>query len=176
MRASRGAGPPVRRRPSSCNHYLAIIRHLAASRFRVRANVSLATSKSLRLASDSELAANSQPGPQAGSWRPGPRAGLSSEGRQWRHTRPAGIRLRCRFSLSRDSSLRLSCCSDLVRVTQDSIMMMILVGRRFAAALVPRLFGKNPRSHHKGATGRVRTGDQRLVLSRPVIVVRRPAG
>ena len=35
-------------------------------------------------------------------------------------------------------------------------------GRRFAAALLPRLFGTNPRSHHKGATGRVRTGDQRL--------------
>ena len=31
--------------------------------------------------------------------------------------------------------------------------------RRFAAALLPRLFGKSPRSHHKGATGRVRTGD-----------------
>ena len=37
-----------------------------------------------------------------------------------------------------------------------------LIGRRFAAALLPRLFGTNPRSHHKGATGRVRTGDQRL--------------
>ena len=36
------------------------------------------------------------------------------------------------------------------------------LGRRFAAALLPRLFGKNPRSHHKGATGRVRTGNQRL--------------
>ena len=36
------------------------------------------------------------------------------------------------------------------------------VGRRFAAALLPRLFGTNPRSHHKGATGRVRTGNQRL--------------
>ena len=35
-------------------------------------------------------------------------------------------------------------------------------GRRFAAALLPRLFEKNPRSHHKGATGRIRTGDQRL--------------
>ena len=35
-------------------------------------------------------------------------------------------------------------------------------GRRFAAALLPRLFGTNPRSHHKGATGRVRTGNQRL--------------
>ena len=36
--------------------------------------------------------------------------------------------------------------------------------RRFAAALLPRLFGNNihdSRSHHKGATGRVRTGDQR---------------
>ena len=32
-------------------------------------------------------------------------------------------------------------------------------GRRFAAALLPRLFRKNPRSHHKGATGRFRTGD-----------------
>ena len=31
------------------------------------------------------------------------------------------------------------------------------LGRRFAAALLPRLFGTNPRSHHKGATGRVRT-------------------
>ena len=29
-------------------------------------------------------------------------------------------------------------------------------------ALLPRLFGTNPRSHHKGATGRVRTGDQWL--------------
>ena len=45
-------------------------------------------------------------------------------------------------------------------------------GRRFAAALLPRLFGTNSRSHHKGATGRVletngfqfwrQTGDQRL--------------
>ena len=33
---------------------------------------------------------------------------------------------------------------------------------RFAAALLPRLFWTNPRSHHKGATGRVRTGDQQL--------------
>ena len=38
----------------------------------------------------------------------------------------------------------------------------LLIGRRFAAALLPRLFGTNPRSHHKGATGRVRTGNQRL--------------
>ena len=33
---------------------------------------------------------------------------------------------------------------------------LAILGRRFAAALLPRLFGKNPRSHHKGATGRVR--------------------
>ena len=39
-----------------------------------------------------------------------------------------------------------------------------LLGRRFAAALLPRLFGINPRSHHKGATGRVRTGNQRLLV------------
>ena len=36
------------------------------------------------------------------------------------------------------------------------------LGWRFAAALLPQLFGKNPRSHHKGATGRVRTEDQRF--------------
>ena len=38
------------------------------------------------------------------------------------------------------------------------------IGRRLAAALLPRLsrVGKNPRSHHKGATGRVGTEDQRL--------------
>ena len=27
------------------------------------------------------------------------------------------------------------------------------IGQRFAAALLPRLFEKNPRSHHQGATG-----------------------
>ena len=34
--------------------------------------------------------------------------------------------------------------------------------QRFAAALLPLLFGTNPRSHHKGATGRILTGDQLL--------------
>ena len=40
------------------------------------------------------------------------------------------------------------------------------VGRRFAAALLPRLFGTNPRSlaHHKGATGRVTNGFQYTIL------------
>ena len=33
------------------------------------------------------------------------------------------------------------------------------LGRGLAAALLPRLFGTKPRLHHKGATGRVRTGD-----------------
>ena len=40
------------------------------------------------------------------------------------------------------------------------------VGQRFAAALwLPRLFGTYPRSHHKGATGRVWTGDQWLPVT-----------
>ena len=39
------------------------------------------------------------------------------------------------------------------------------LGRRFAAALLPLLFGKNPRSHHKGATGRVRTSNWRPTAS-----------
>ena len=41
----------------------------------------------------------------------------------------------------------------------DLSVQRVNIGRRFAAALLPRLFGKNPRSHHKGATGRVRTGN-----------------
>ena len=32
-----------------------------------------------------------------------------------------------------------------------------ILGWKFAAALLPLLFGKNSRSHHKGATGRVQT-------------------
>ena len=32
---------------------------------------------------------------------------------------------------------------------------ILFVGWRFAAALLPQLFGKNPRSQHEGATGRV---------------------
>ena len=39
--------------------------------------------------------------------------------------------------------------------TANKLQVQILsIGRRFAAALLPRLFGTNPRSHHKGATGR----------------------
>ena len=56
------------------------------------------------------------------------------------NTRPTGHRAAARFVL-------------IVTVT---------LGRRFSAALFPRLFRTNPRSHHKGATGRVRTGNQRL--------------
>ena len=42
------------------------------------------------------------------------------------------------------------------------ILITASLGQRFAAALLPRLFGTNPRSHHKGSTSRVRTGDQLL--------------
>ena len=38
----------------------------------------------------------------------------------------------------------------------------LIAGRRFTTALLPLLFGKNPRSHHKGALWRVWTGDQQL--------------
>ena len=44
----------------------------------------------------------------------------------------------------------------------NHLFQKIGIGQRLAAALLPRLFGKNPRSHHKGATGRVQTGDQLL--------------
>ena len=37
---------------------------------------------------------------------------------------------------------------------------IFMLRRRFAAALLPRL-EQHPRSHHKGAIGRVQTGDQR---------------
>ena len=33
--------------------------------------------------------------------------------------------------------------------------LVYMLGQRFSAALLPQLFGTNPRSHHKGATGRV---------------------
>ena len=44
----------------------------------------------------------------------------------------------------------------------DELADLVCIGYGFAAALLvlPRLFGTNPRSHHKGATGRVRTGNQ----------------
>ena len=49
-----------------------------------------------------------------------------------------------------------------IHTTTYNTYTPLFLRRRFAAALIPRLFGTNPRSHHKGATGRVRTGDQRL--------------
>ena len=57
-----------------------------------------------------------------------------------------------------------NCCCIFKPLKQQlsAFKLFLAVGRRCAAALLPRLFGKNPRSHHKGATGRVRTGDQRL--------------
>ena len=53
-----------------------------------------------------------------------------------------------------------SFCAALQMLNAQSFICSL--GRRFAAALLPRLFGTNPRSHHKGATGRVQTGDQLL--------------
>ena len=41
-------------------------------------------------------------------------------------------------------------------------IVIVAIGRRFSTALLPRLFWTNPRSHNKGATCRVRTGDQLL--------------
>ena len=48
--------------------------------------------------------------------------------------------------------------------TWESMGCCHLLGRRFAAALLPRLFGNYRRPHHRGATGRVRTRDQRLPI------------
>ena len=53
----------------------------------------------------------------------------------------------------------------ILNITNHIVLGHIL-GRSFTAALLPQMFWKNPRSHHKGATGRVRMGDQLLsVLS-----------
>ena len=41
--------------------------------------------------------------------------------------------------------------NELVTISNNYV-----IGLRFAAALLPLLFGTNPRSHHKGATDRVR--------------------
>ena len=61
---------------------------------------------------------------------------------------------------------RHGCCHAIILfypltdISYDRYGRGILLGRRFAAALLPRLFGTNPRSHHKGAL---------LVLSTPAI-------
>ena len=56
----------------------------------------------------------------------------------------------------------LSCSN--TNLTGLHLFEITLLGQRFAAALLPRLrlFGKNPRSHRKGSTGRVWTGDELL--------------
>ena len=57
------------------------------------------------------------------------------------------------------------CWQELFFTCKDISVMrsgMMAQGQRFTAALLPRRFMTNPRSHHKGATGRVRTGDQRI--------------
>ena len=64
-----------------------------------------------------------------------------------------------RLNLARTGNLQQPPCVGSSAVNESCYTF---VGRRFVAALLPRLFGTNPRSHHKGATGRFRTGDQRL--------------
>ena len=89
----------------------------------------------------------------------------------------AGAWLHCRFSVRSDSDvplLWLLLKSRYVRIL-DTIVYSehcfgcsllpkwkLASGLRFTAALLPRLLGTNLRSHHKGATGRVGTGDQQL--------------
>ena len=52
--------------------------------------------------------------------------------------------------------LHCSSCMDSDFVTQSACTAWsIFLFLRFAAALLPRLFGKNPRSHHNGTPGRV---------------------
>ena len=46
--------------------------------------------------------------------------------------------------------------------SSPTVVVRAEVRRSLVPRAGPRLFGKNPRSHHEGATGRVRTGDQRL--------------
>ena len=43
---------------------------------------------------------------------------------------------------------------------QENGLCVLQEGQRFSAAVLPQLSGKNPRSHHKGVTGRVQTGNQ----------------
>ena len=45
-------------------------------------------------------------------------------------------------------------------IATDLSSGLYVLGQRFATALLPRLFRTNPRSHHKGTTGRILTGDQ----------------
>ena len=49
-----------------------------------------------------------------------------------------------------------------IPTASNVLLYLSAIGQRFATALLPRLFGKTPMSHHKGATGRVRIGIQQL--------------
>ena len=56
---------------------------------------------------------------------------------------------------TKQSSTWQTCVAQKVPVDDFiSERLVSALGRRFAAALLPRLFGTNPRSHHKGATVR----------------------
>ena len=50
----------------------------------------------------------------------------------------------------------------ILKIVLQTEQELVSAGLRFSAALLPLLFGTNPRSHHKGATCRVWTGDQLL--------------
>ena len=39
-----------------------------------------------------------------------------------------------------------------MRKLYNCVTVLSFIGRGFAAALLPRLYGTNPRSHHKGAS------------------------
>ena len=66
------------------------------------------------------------------------------------------------FNIAHKQIICIKYASNMLNMQQKYAKNMQTIGRRFAAALLPRLFGTNPRSHHKGATGRVLNGDQRL--------------
>ena len=43
----------------------------------------------------------------------------------------------------------------ILKIVLQTEQELVSAGLRFSAALLPLLFGTNPRSHHKGATCRV---------------------
>ena len=80
------------------------------------------------------------------------------------HTTPARAHTHTHADTNKQTNKQCPLISrGLVRDTNTrarALRTILCLGRRFAA--LPELFGTNPRSHHKGATGRVRIGNQRL--------------
>ena len=56
------------------------------------------------------------------------------------------------FVLFRAETLKAIYIYIYIYILKIKISTIIIIGRRFAAALLPRLFGTNPRSHHKGSS------------------------